>query len=246
MPTPTPGQDGYDPNVQGVPVNLIGGSLQVAIGEVALGAADPGLVALLAGIVGPVASAHTIADLYTLATSGSGFKIQGSISVSSVPTDSTLATALIGTNSKTFSDVVTAIGNLPQTQFNGAVTNAVLTAVEDQAVHYLAVRDSVLGGCITSNVVSVQTIAPTAPVSGSITEADTNAHRFAASATPCGSRVKIVADTGNNAAGVLIGGSTPAFPLYPGQSTDVAINDLHNLYYQFGYAGDKLYYIQSA
>ena len=142
MPTPTPGQDGYDPNVQGVPVNLIGGSLQVAIGEVALGAADPGLVALLAGIVGPVASAYTIADLYTLATSGSGFKIQGSISVSSVPTDSTLATALIGTNSKTFSDVVTAIGNLPQTQFSGAVTATGLTDITnvyDSLTHALTV-----------------------------------------------------------------------------------------------------------
>lgn len=113
---------------------------------------------------------------------------------------------------------------------SGAVTNAVLTAVEDQTTHYLAVR----------------TLAPTTPVSGAITEADTNIHRFVGSTTPCGSRVKVTADAANNAGGVLIGGAAPAFPLYPGQSTDVAINDLYNLYYQFGYAGDKIYYIQSA
>jgi hypothetical protein len=57
-------------------------------------------------------------------------------------TDATLATALVGTNSKTFSDVVTAIGALPQTQFNGAVTNTGLTDITnvyDSLTHALTV-----------------------------------------------------------------------------------------------------------
>ena len=116
---------------------------ELAVGELKLAAADQGLVALLAGLVGPVgASSKNFTYLYTLSTSGSGFKIQVSISVSSVPTDSTLATALIGTNSKTFSDVVTAIGALPQTQFNGAVTNTGLTDITnvyDSLTHALTV-----------------------------------------------------------------------------------------------------------
>ena len=50
---------------------------ELAVGELKLAAADPGLVALLAGLVGPVgASSKNFTDLYTLATSGSGFKIQ--------------------------------------------------------------------------------------------------------------------------------------------------------------------------
>ncbi len=76
-------------------VNLEG---ELAVGELKLAAADPGLVALLAG--------------------------------------------LVGTNSKTFSDVVTAIGNLPQTQFSGAVTNTGLTDITnvyDSLTHALTV-----------------------------------------------------------------------------------------------------------
>jgi hypothetical protein len=70
MPTPTPGQDGYDSNVQGVPVNLIGGSLQVAIGEVALGAADPGLVELAIAL-GGATTPKTLLDLYNVLTAQS-------------------------------------------------------------------------------------------------------------------------------------------------------------------------------
>jgi len=97
-------------------VNLEG---ELAVGELKLAAADPGLVALLAGLVGPVgASSKNFTDLYTLATSGSGFKI------------GTLPNITIQNTSF-------GVSSLPD------CTNAVLTAVKDQRTDYLATSPAV-------------------------------------------------------------------------------------------------------
>ena len=98
-----------------------------------------------------------------------------------------------------------------------------------------------------NGTIPITIVAPTTNVDGAITEADTNAHRFAAASTPCGARIRVVADAGNDVSGVLIGNTnTPHFPLYAGLSIDLACSDLHNLYYQFQHAGDKIYYITTA
>jgi hypothetical protein len=106
---------------------------------------------------------------------------------------------------------------------------------------------TLLNSIISNGTVNTNAVAPTSIVSGSFTQANTSIHPFAAVSTPCGSKITVVADSANNAAGVLVGGAAPAFPLYPGQSVTIAVNDLANVYYQFGaHAGDKIYYIQSA
>jgi hypothetical protein len=93
----------------------------------------------------------------------------------------------------------------------------------------------------------ITAIGPTTVVSGSFTKSDTGIHAFAGVSTPCGSKITVVAKSTNNAAGVLVGGPTPAYPLYAGQSVTIAVNDLENVYYQFGnFAGDEIYFIQSA
>jgi hypothetical protein len=98
-----------------------------------------------------------------------------------------------------------------------------------------------------NGTIPITIVAPTAAVDGAITESDLLAHRFAASSTPCGARIRVVADAGNDVSGVLIGNSsTPHFPLYAGLSIDLACSDLHNIYYQFQHSGDKIYYISTA
>jgi hypothetical protein len=142
---------------------------------------------------------------------------------------------IVGTapNQATLYDILGAIQGAAQLPV-GAVTNAGLTDlvnVYNQLVNFLAVK----------------VIGPTTVVSGSFTQANANVHPFAAVSTPCGAAVQVVADAANNAAGVLIGGAAPAYPLYPGQTVRIAVNDLANVYYQFGaHAGDKIYFVQSA
>jgi hypothetical protein len=85
---------------------------------------------------------------------------------------------------------------------------------------------------------------PSTPVSGVKTEVDGNVHPFAAVSTPCGAGIYIVANASNDSIGVLVGGAAPAYPLYPGQSVKVAVDDLQNIYYQFQHPGDTIYFIQ--
>jgi len=112
----------------------------------------------------------------------------------------------------------------------------------------LTLEDFCVSGVTPVNgTIPITIIAPTAKVDGAITEADLLAHKFAGSSTPCGARIRVVADASNNAAGVLIGNtSTPHFPLYAGNYVDLACSDLTNLYYQFQHSGDKIYYITTA
>jgi hypothetical protein len=125
----------------------------------------------------------------------------------------------------------------------GDMSGAAYSADGSAKIEWAALLNSV----ISNGTVNTATTAPTAIVSGSFTEANTNIHPFAAVSTPCGSKITVVADALNNAAGVLVGGAAPAYPLYPGQSVVIAINDLANVYYQFGaHVGDKIYFIQSA
>ena len=106
---------------------------------------------------------------------------------------------------------------------------------------------SLEGVSAVNDTIPVTIVAPTTNVDGAITESDMLAHRFETLSTPCGARIRVVADAGNDVSGVLIGNTNaPHFPLYAGLSIDLACSDLHNLYYQFQHAGDKIYYITTA
>lgn len=190
MPTPVPGDNNYDSSTQGVPVNLVNGSLSVAIGEVALGAADPGLVALLAGLVGPVASAKNFTDLYILATSGSGFKITGTVGVTNIATDpcgtTTPKTILDLWNVLTAASPATGItiATMPNVTLSSqAFTNTILTAIEDTIAHTIGVQVKgvrpAAAGCFAHratltapDLVGAVATAPTAPTVADSTVAE--------------------------------------------------------------------------
>jgi hypothetical protein len=118
-------------------VNMEG---ELAVGELQLAATDPGLLALATALAG--VSPKTLADIYTLASSGAGLKVTGAVTTSGTATVS-------GT---------VAVSTLPD------AANAVLTAVKDQLTDYLATREAPSTSIVSGQNASIPANASTAVV----------------------------------------------------------------------------------
>lgn len=95
---------------------------------------------------------------------------------------------------------------------------------------------------MTDGSVATQAMGRTTVVEATITSADINIHPLTASSTPVGSGTNLIAPATNTGI-VYVGGSTaPQYPLYPGDSVTININDLANYYYQVDTISDQLIY----
>jgi hypothetical protein len=157
--TGNPGDAGYDPNTQGVPVNIVaGGSGGGSGGAVSLLSTDPGLVALAMALAG--VTPHTLADLYTLQSS-TGIKvatlptITGTVAVTNIDTSINTLFTSTGIKVTTLPDaanaVLTAVKDQTGTYTHWiGVKSEVLQAIEDQRVHYIATAPAVTSATLQS------------------------------------------------------------------------------------------------